>query len=176
MLNKKNVSITSIIYAIIAITILSIFWIAIIKNTPSVITIQDKPAPNFVFNTIEKQEISLENSKTKPIFIYFWASWCANCIEEMLIIEKQWRLYKNLDYIFLGVNIFDTKKDSINFINKNGITFPISNDNNNNSAIEFGLIGIPEAFFISKDSKIKNKIIGPFNENALKIALEQIRF
>jgi hypothetical protein len=81
-----------------------------------------------------------------------------------------------LDYIFLGVNIFDTKKDSINFINKNGITFPISNDNNNNSAIEFGLIGIPEAFFISKDSKIKNKIIGPFNENALKIALEQIRF
>ena len=52
----------------------------------------------------------------------------------------------------------------------------VSNDNNNNSAIEFGLIGIPEAFFISKDSKIKNKIIGPFNENALKIALEQIRF
>ncbi len=79
-----------------------------------------------------------------------------------------------MNYIFIGVNIFDNYTDASNFIRKNGITFPISYNSNNNQVVDFGIIGVPETIFISKNMSMTKKIIGPFDEKELVGSLEEI--
>ena len=56
----------------------------------------------------------------------------------------------------------------------NGITFPISYNGNNDQVVDFGVIGVPETIFISKNMNMTKKIIGPFDEKELVGSLEEI--
>ncbi|MBI52150.1 MAG: hypothetical protein CL779_02910 [Chloroflexi bacterium] len=171
MLTKNKALI--LLYSFLSLSILLVFWIGIFDNYDPNKKINQQINSSFAFQIDNDQYITNKDLKQKNILLYFWASWCDSCAEEMKIIEKQWEQHKILDYIFVGVNIFDDYSNASNFIRKNGITFPISY-NNNNKAIEFGLIGVPETIFISKNMQITKKIIGPFDEKELIELLKEI--
>ena len=170
----KKVKSPTIVFALIAFLCLCLFWIAIFQDKSNN-NIQNPiiAAPFFNFELTNGETINSDNMNGKSLFIYFWASWCNSCIKEMKLIENEWNSYQNEGYIFLGVNVFDNEKDASSFVDKNGITFPISYKNKDSIVVDFGLNGIPEAFFITEDLIIKKKIIGPFDEKELKISLEQ---
>ena len=167
--NKKLV----LIYSILSLSILLVFWIGIFDDYDPNKKINQQINSTFTFEINDGKYITNSVFTEKNLLLYFWASWCNNCAEEMRIIEKQWSKNKSSDYIFVGVNIFDDYKDASNFVRKNSITFPISYKNNNDQAIEFGLIGIPETIFITKNMQMTKKIIGPFDEKELIELLEE---
>ena len=172
MLTKNKLLI--LLYSFLSLSILLIFWIGIFDNYDPDKKINQQINSNFVFEIDNGQYITKKDLRQKNLLLYFWASWCNNCADEMRLIEKQWKEYKLSDYIFVGVNIFDDYSDASNFIKKNGITFPISYNNNNTQSIEFGLVGVPETVFIAKNMQITKKIIGPFDEKELIELLEEI--
>ncbi len=62
--------------------------------------------------------------------------------------------------VFLGVDMQDKEAAAREFIREFGISYPNGRDPNNRIAIDYGVYGIPETFFIDKDGRITYKHIG----------------
>ena len=63
--------------------------------------------------------------------------------------------------VFLGINIWDTDTNARAFVREFGISYPNAFDLEGKVAIEYGLRGLPETFFVSKAGKLASKYVGP---------------
>jgi len=121
------------------------------------------PAPPFTVTLFDGKTVSLSELRGKTVFINFWASWCLPCRDEARDLEAAWHGYKedqNENVVFLGINIQDKKKNALEFIKEFGITFPNGPDANGHISVDYGVWGIPEAFFVSPEGTITYKHVG----------------
>jgi cytochrome c biogenesis protein CcmG/thiol:disulfide interchange protein DsbE len=110
----------------------------------------------------------------RPVFLYFWASWCAPCREEAPVIEEIWPEYRDRGYVFLGLNIWDIPQDADDFVQELGITFPLARDAARSVYVEYGVQGLPVAFFIEPGLRIRSRYDGSLDESTLRRLLDQI--
>lgn len=110
----------------------------------------------------------------RPILLYFWASWCAPCRAEAPVIEGLWPEYRDRGYVFLGLNIWDIPQDAEAFLQEFGLTFPTARDAEGSVYVEYGVQGLPVAFFIEPGLRIRSRYDGPLDESALRRLLDEI--
>ena len=60
------------------------------------------------------------------------------------------------------------------FVNLHGITYPNAVDEDGQIAVEFGVRGIPEKFFVNPEGEIVRKINGPNTSQSLDEVLTQM--
>lgn len=75
--------------------------------------------------------------------------------------------------VFLGVNIQDREASAREFLEEFRITFPNGRDPRNRIAIDYGVYGLPETFFISHDGVITYKHIGAIEGDLLVVKMEE---
>jgi cytochrome c biogenesis protein CcmG/thiol:disulfide interchange protein DsbE len=119
-----------------------------------------KQAPSFTLKLFDGKVISLEDLRGKVVFLNFWASWCVPCRAEAKTLESAWKKYKDRRVVFLGVNIQDNEKDARSFIQEFGITYMNGIDDTGRIAVDYGVWGIPETFFIDGQGRITYKHVG----------------
>jgi peroxiredoxin len=109
-----------------------------------------------------RNKISLSSMKGSVVFINFWATWCASCVEEMPAIERMYRnLSGNSSFKVVSILYKDDLNRALNFMQQNGFTFPVYLNTDDSAAKIFGITGIPETFIIDKRGTLRNKVIGP---------------
>jgi cytochrome c biogenesis protein CcmG, thiol:disulfide interchange protein DsbE len=109
-----------------------------------------------------RNRISLSSMKGSVVFINFWATWCASCIEEMPAIERMYRnLSENSSFKVVSILYKDDLNQALNFMKENGFTFPVYLNTDESAAKILGITGIPETFIIDKRGMLRNKVIGP---------------
>ncbi|HSB71769.1 MAG TPA: TlpA disulfide reductase family protein [Candidatus Methylomirabilis sp.] len=123
-------------------------------------TLTGKAAPDFSLTLFDGRETRLSDFRGRVVFLNFWASWCPPCRAEARLLEQAWKRHKDQDVVFLGVDIQDTEDAARRFIQEFGITYPNGRDPKNRIAIDYGVYGIPETFFIDKEGRITYKHIG----------------
>ncbi len=128
------------------------------RAIPSILT--GKPAPDFSLTLFDGRTIRLSDFRGKVVFLNFWASWCPPCRAEARLLEQSWQRYKDQGVVFLGVDMQDTEEAARRFIQEFGITYLNGRDPKNRIAIDYGVYGIPETFFIDKEGRITYKHIG----------------
>lgn len=131
-------------------------------------------AADFTLPTFDGDTFTLSDHAEGPIFIYFWASWCAPCREEAPLIERLWPEYRRAGYTFVGVNILDAREDALAFIAEFDITFPNVYDDTRTVYLEYGVYGIPEAFFLRPGQLVNQKYLGPLKEDGFREMLEAL--
>ena len=131
-------------------------------------------AAEFTLPALDGAEISIADYADRPIFLYFWASWCAPCEREAPLIERLWREYEPLGYAFLGVNILDSEREARRFAERHGLTFPSLLDADGEVYLEFGVNGVPEAYFLSPGLQVQHKFLGELRESEFREMLEAI--
>lgn len=128
------------------------------RNIPS--TLVGGQAPDFQLQLLDGTVVQLSDYRGRVVFLNFWASWCPPCRAEARLLEEAWRQVKDREIVFLGVNIQDTEEGARRFIEEFGITYPNGRDPQSRIAINYGVYGIPETFFIDREGRITYKHIG----------------
>jgi cytochrome c biogenesis protein CcmG, thiol:disulfide interchange protein DsbE len=136
-----------------------------------------KPAMPFQVAWIQGQEFlpsqSSENFKIedivgKPAVLNFWASWCVSCREEARDLERYWQTYAKANGILVvGIAIQDTQEAAKEFAKAFGKTYILGLDTDGKAAINYGVTGVPETFFIDAKGKIIHKEVGPVSTELL---------
>jgi len=119
-----------------------------------------RQAPSFTLPLFGGGTIKIEDLRGKVVFLNFWASWCPPCRAEAKTLEAAWQRYKDREVVFLGIDIQDTEQAARAFLKEFGITYVNARDESEEVAIEYGVWGIPETFFIDREGRITYKQVG----------------
>ena len=132
-----------------------------------------KPAPLFTLTLFDGSKLTLSDLRGKAVFLNFWASWCPPCRDEARDLEAAWQRIKDKDMVFLGVAMQDTEKDSRAFLDEFKVTYPNGADPSGKMAVDFGVWGIPESFFIDPQGRITYKHVGGIRAEQVTAKLEE---
>jgi len=134
-----------------------------------------RQAPGFTATLFDGRKISLRELRGKAVFLNFWASWCPPCRAEASELEAAWRRFKDGDVIFLGINIQDTEEAARAFLQEFSISYANARDVSGRIAIEYGVWGIPETFFIDPEGKISYKHVGTLGPALIAAKLDEAK-
>ena len=137
-------------------------YFAIPRTTGKIVAVQAE-APAFkVADTAGGNTVSSEDLKGKVVFVNFWASWCQPCKEEMPSVDA---LFKEEapkgNFVMITVLYKDDPATALSYMKSLGYSFPVYTDPRNNSAVAFGVTGVPETYIVDKKGVLRKKVIGP---------------
>lgn len=132
-----------------------------------------REAPAFTLTLFDGSAISLADLRGKAVFLNFWASWCPPCRAEARDLEAAWRRLKDKDVVFLGIDIQDTETDARTFLREFDVTYPNGRDGTGKIAVDYGVWGIPESFFIDPQGRITYKHVGGIGAPLVSAKLEE---
>ena len=133
-----------------AVAFMVLLWFGLMRSSTKATV--GNAAPEFELPSVTTGEtISSDDLKGRPVVVNFWASWCIPCREEAPLLERTYREYRDDGVIFLGVNIKDAKSDAEDFMEEFGITYPNVRDVDQQLTRPFGVIGLPETFFLDHE-------------------------
>ena len=118
--------------------------------------------------------VSLSEMRGKVVLVDFWASWCPPCRQEAAALEEVYREYAGPEVEFIGVNIWDLEDNAHTYVKDFGLTYPSGVDTDGVIAIDYGVRGIPEKFFIGRDGVIRQKFVGPMSADNLRQTLDRL--
>lgn len=120
--------------------------------------------------------ISLESLRGDVVVLNFWASWCAACGVEHEALVRVARRYSGRGVHFYGVVYNDRPELAVRWIRRmGGQNYPSLEDERSRTAIDYGLYGVPETFFIGRDGRVAYKHAGPVTEQLLTEWIERLR-
>lgn len=114
-------------------------------------------APQFTMTLDDGSQVSMEDLKGKIVMLQFTASWCVVCRREMPFIEEEiWQVYKDKDFVLIGVDRDEPLETVLKFKKKMKTTYPLALDPN---ADIFGLFalkrsGVTRNVIIDRDGRI----------------------
>lgn len=115
--------------------------------------------------------VRLADLRGKIVVLNFWASWCLACADEHTALSASARQYIGRPVQFLGVLYNDKPENGEAWIARmGGQSYPSLDDPTAHTAIDYGLYGVPETFFIDGTGRVAYKQLGPLTvERAAKI-------
>ncbi len=138
------------------------------------VRIQPGPARDLSLTLLDGGAVTLAELQGKVVMVDFWASWCPPCREEAPTLAEVYREYAGQPVEFVGVDIWDRREDALAFVERYGVTYPSGVDVKGAIAIDYGVKGIPEKFFIDRDGVVRRKFGGPMTAENLRAVLGEL--
>jgi cytochrome c biogenesis protein CcmG/thiol:disulfide interchange protein DsbE len=133
-------------------------------------------APDFRLSRLQRPgELRLSSLRGSIVLVNFWASWCnPACYDEAPVLERAWRTYRERGVVMVGVDMQDTPEAARAFIQRFGLTFVNAPDPHGKVAVEYGVYGVPETFFVARDGTIRAKHVGALTDAVIRARLEPL--
>ncbi len=144
---------------------------------PTTSTIKTGPevgnrAPNFQLQTPDGQVIELSTYAGKPLLLNFFASWCANCKEEMQALDTA---SKNGATV-IGINYQESAAKVTELAAETGATFPLVLDPRTEvSRTGYRVTALPVTILIDGDGIIREIVRGPVDDARLQELLDTVQ-
>ncbi len=119
-------------------------------------------APSFILPSIysDKPDINLEALRGKPVYIDFWASWCAPCLRSMPAYNELYNRYHEQGLEFVAINVDNPIEDGLDFLLDTPLDFLIPSDPDGEVTERFGVVGMPTSYLIDPTGKVRLVHVG----------------
>jgi len=120
-----------------------------------------KPAPDFVLNDIDGNEVKLADFEGKVLIVDFWATWCPPCVKEIPAFCELYRTYKDKGLVIVGISLDQFGIEVVRtFAAKHKVPYQLVMGNQAvvNAYGEFQ--SIPTTFVIDREGKVVDVAVG----------------
>jgi cytochrome c biogenesis protein CcmG/thiol:disulfide interchange protein DsbE len=119
--------------------------------------------------------VRLADLKGQVVVLNFWASWCLSCRDEHPILSQTAMDYVGKPVHFLGVLYNDEPANGTKWIEEmGGQSYPSVMDPGARTAIDYGLYGVPETYFLDANGRIAYKATGPVNARIIHYLVDSL--
>ncbi len=134
-----------------------------------------QPVPAVALPYLEESgELALDELGGEVVVVNFWASWCVPCRAEHGQLVAAAEAYRDAGVRFVGVVYQDSTANAVGFLDELGRGYDYVRDDRSRAAIEFGVFGVPETFFVDQDGTVVGNVRGPVDAGLLFGALDTI--
>lgn len=125
-----------------------------------------KKAPTFVLSTADGKAVDLEELDGRVVILDFWASWCGPCMSALPKLHDvaKWATEQEMPVTVLTINVWEVRgdddtpdarlKSATETWQKRHFTLPILMDYTDETAMSYGVRGIPTTFIIRADGMV----------------------
>jgi thiol-disulfide isomerase/thioredoxin len=90
----------------------------------------------------------------KRAALFFWASWCHFCRNELEKLPEQAEFIKNNGIEVIGINIGESADEAKKYKEQSGFSFPVFLDEEQRLAQHFGILGIPTFIYFADGKEV----------------------
>jgi cytochrome c biogenesis protein CcmG, thiol:disulfide interchange protein DsbE len=127
-----------------------------------------KPAPSFSLVTLDGRTLTADQLRGRPYVLNFWASWCIPaCVDEHpVLVQAQQRYGHEVEIV--GIIYNDSPGAARAFLDRYGDGgWPQLTDAGGRLAIDYGVTGPPESYFVDAAGIVRAKQFGPLTVAAM---------
>lgn len=173
---------------LIAIPALMLFAFGLRRGDPRLIPspLVGKPAPDFALPVMSMDgplngrettgdTVRLADLRGNVVVLNFYASWCIPCRAEHRDLTRVARRYANRNVKFFGVVYNDEAANIRRYVRQlGGQAYPALMDPGQLVAIDYGLVGVPETFFIDPQGMVQRKVFSAVSQTTLTREIEHL--
>ena len=133
-----------------------------------------QPLPVLSGTTLDGASFSTASLEGRPALINVWASWCAPCVTEHPLLLDAARSHAD-ELLLVGLVYHDTPDAARAFRSEYGNGgWPDLTDPDDRNALELGVTGPPETFFVDAEGVVRYRHIGPLTAEVLDAQLSAL--
>jgi peroxiredoxin len=119
-------------------------------------------APQFEHKTIDGAPLSLDGFKGKIVVLKFWATYCAQCVEETPQLKELNTQYKDHDMVVVGISLDEDPKLVREMVTNKGMDWLQLLDADATISKLYNVTGTPTYYLIDREGKIAAKNLPSF--------------
>lgn len=135
---------------------------------------QGEPAPDFTLTDVDGKAHSLAAYRGRPVVLYFWASWCPYCTNEMPQLNRVRAAYQEAGLEILAVNILEQPAKARSVSRSLGVEYPVLLDETGAVTRTFAVRATPTYVLIDREGIYRDVIVGSPREGVLQAKLEPL--
>jgi cytochrome c biogenesis protein CcmG/thiol:disulfide interchange protein DsbE len=156
------------------------------RLTRAITSHRSPPAPNVRLSVIWPQAgtwplrlqasarrgtLQLSDLRGYPVVLNFWASWCTPCQREAALLASAAEA-RSGRVVFVGVDVNDLTGDARRFLSVHHVPY-VAVHSKSSITSRFGLIGLPETFYLDRSGRIQDVTRGQLSATTLQQALSR---
>jgi cytochrome c biogenesis protein CcmG/thiol:disulfide interchange protein DsbE len=110
--------------------------------------------------------VSLAAYAGRPVIVNFFASWCVPCRQETPLMARYYKSEHGAVNV-IGVDTNDSRTAAMTFTKTYGVSYPVASDPAATTAGAFGVIALPQTFFLNAQHRIVDRVYGGVTASSL---------
>lgn len=135
---------------------------------------QQSLAPDFVLPIINGGNLQLSAYRGKVVLLDFWATWCEPCREETPHFVELQDKYGHQGLQIIGVSMDDDAAPVRQFYKQFNVNYPVAMGNAKIGELYGGILGLPIAFLIAPDGRIRARHDGAVKIDTIEAELKEL--
>ncbi len=114
-------------------------------------------APDIGLRDTNGRMVQMRALRGKVVLVDFWASWCEPCREEMPVLNRLQREYREQGLVVVGVNIDRDEANMTRFLRRTPVSFRVVHDSGGQTVAErFEPPRMPSSYLIDRRGVVRH--------------------
>ncbi|MGE3620460.1 MAG: TlpA family protein disulfide reductase [Acidimicrobiia bacterium] len=132
-------------------------------------------APAVSGTDLDGAPFDIDRQRGRWVVVNFFATWCVPCIEEHPeLVEFSSRQGPGHDATVVSVVVETPEAEAREFFAREGGDWPVVLDPEGRTALEYGMVKVPETFVVAPDGTVVARLLGGITADQLDAVIDRV--